>query len=83
MICEKYESLSIVDKIMFTGELLHACMNDDRLFELGQQVIELGHTKGVFNGVQILPQRTDEIPMFNGTMDELNNITITENITNS
>jgi len=72
MICENYEKMSIVDKILFTGELLHACMNDDRLFELGKEIIGLGYIKGVFNGVQILPQRTEE----------LNNITITENITN-
>lgn len=79
MICEKYEKMSIVDKILFTGELLHACMNDDKLFELGKQIIELGMVKGTFDGVQILPQRTDEIPMFKCTMDELNNLKTTTN----
>lgn len=70
MICEKYDKLSIVDKILFTGELLHACMNDDRLFELGKQVIELGYVRGVFNGVQILPQRTDENQITNEIINQ-------------
>lgn len=56
MTCENYNKLTPVEKVIFTGQLLHACMNDDGLKELGDEIIKLAMLKGLFEGVKILPE---------------------------
>jgi hypothetical protein len=56
MLCKSYFELTPVERILFIGELTHACMCDDDLYELGKKLIELGMKKGIFNNVNILPE---------------------------
>lgn len=59
MICNKYSYLSDTDRVLFIGELTHACMSDDDLFEMGQALIDLARQKGLFKSVVIMPNHID------------------------
>ena len=55
MICNKFSELSPLEKVMFIGELTHACMANDEIFEMGQKLIKIGMAKGLFDNVKIMP----------------------------
>lgn len=55
MICTDYEQKTVPEKIIFTGKLLHAVMNDDRLHKIAEDIIKIAEAKGLFEGVTILP----------------------------
>lgn len=55
MICEKYEALSITDRVKFIGELVHCCMSDNTFFDHAQRMIILAESKGLLEGITILP----------------------------
>jgi hypothetical protein len=55
MVCNNYSNLSPLEKVMFIGELTHACMCDDELYEIGYKIIELAKSKGMFENVKIMP----------------------------
>jgi len=55
MICEKFNELSINEKIQYIGKLVHAVENDNFLFEAGNEIIWLANEKGIFKGITILP----------------------------
>lgn len=59
MICNKFSELSPFEKILFIGEITHSTMNDDDLFKMGQELIELAKEKGLFNNVKIMPDNDD------------------------
>ena len=61
MICENYSELSPLERVMFIGELTHACMADDDIFNMGKELIRLGIEKGIFENVKIMPEALDEI----------------------
>jgi hypothetical protein len=61
MICENYSELSPLERVMFIGELTHACMADDDLFNKGKELIRLGIEKGIFENVKIMPEIQEEI----------------------
>lgn len=56
MICEKFNELSINEKIQYIGKLVHAVENDNLLFEAGNEIIGLANEKGIFKGITILPE---------------------------
>lgn len=60
MLCENFENLSHYEKITYIGELLHACQSDNYFFKLGEDIIKSAKDVGLFDGVKILPQVTDE-----------------------
>lgn len=60
MICDKYDSLSHMQKIVYVGELLHSCQSDDDIFLMGLSLIELARQKGLLDGVIILPEHDQE-----------------------
>lgn len=60
MICKGYEQKTVPEKIIFTGKLLHAVMNDDRLHKIAEDIINVAETKGLFEGVTILPDNFTE-----------------------
>lgn len=60
MIHEKYNSLQPIEKVIFTGQILYAIMNDEESFELAEKVITLAKFKGIFNNVEILPERKEK-----------------------
>ena len=55
MLCKNYEQLGHFEKIVYIGELLHACQSDDSYFNQGKAIIESAKRMGVFEGVVILP----------------------------
>jgi hypothetical protein len=59
MLCTKFSELTPREKILFIGELTHACMNDDFMFEVGKEIIKTGTTKGLFDNVKIMPENND------------------------
>lgn len=57
--CTKYQRLLPRERAKFIGELTHACQNDNKLFQMGKEIIRLAEEKGLFEGVVILPEGTD------------------------
>jgi hypothetical protein len=55
MVCENYRDMSPHEKILFIGQLTHACMSNETLFEMGKEIIELAQLLRVFEKVTILP----------------------------
>ena len=62
MICEKYDRLTPIERVSYVGELIHAVMSDNELFDAGNSLINLAILKGLFEGVKILPNDTTDIP---------------------
>jgi hypothetical protein len=60
MICKKFSDMTPVEKVLFIGELTHACMSDDDLHEMGESLIELAKSKGLFDNVKINPPKSIE-----------------------
>ena len=60
MICKSYEEKTVPEKIIFTGKLLHAVMNDDRLHKIAEDIINVAEAKGLYTGVTILPEDFNE-----------------------
>ena len=56
MLCQKFADLNSLEKVMFIGELTHACMNDDHFKEMGDLIINYAKKKGIFENVTILPE---------------------------
>lgn len=55
MLCKNYEELGHFDKILYIGELLHACQSDNEFFNKGKSIIDSAKKRGIFEGVTILP----------------------------
>ena len=64
MICEKFQSLTNVEKIIFIGKLQHACQSSDLFFDMATRLIQRAERKKIFHNVKILPYVTDEIKIF-------------------
>lgn len=56
MICEKFNKLTPNERVMYIGKLVHAVENDSVLFDAGNEIIELAISRGIFDGVKILPE---------------------------
>ncbi len=61
MICEKYQELTVEERVKFIGSITHACMSDDTFFDLAQKAIEKAAERGIFDGIQILPPPIPEM----------------------
>ena len=55
MNCQSYQSLTPKEKAEFIGQLVHAVQNNNDIFKLGQELIELATLKGLFENVVIMP----------------------------
>ena len=55
MLCSEYEKLTTIEKVIFIGELQHACQSDNELFEMANKLLSLAIVKGLFKNVTILP----------------------------
>ena len=55
MVCKNYAELTPLEKVMFIGELTHACMCDEVLYEMGKGIISIASEKGMFDNVTIMP----------------------------
>lgn len=55
MLCKNYDKLGHFEKIVYIGELLHACQSDDNFFNQGESIIKSAKKMGLFEGVVILP----------------------------
>lgn len=60
MICKKFAELTPKEKVLFIGELTHACMNDDDLYALGIEIINEANRKGILENVKIMPDNNDD-----------------------
>ncbi len=56
-LCKEYTDLSYIEQVRLIGELVHAVQTDSELFSLGIQLRDLAISKGVMNGVTILPEQ--------------------------
>ena len=59
MLCNKFAELTPKERVIFIGELTHACMNDDFMFDIGKQIINIAENKGLFDNVKIMPENDD------------------------
>jgi hypothetical protein len=57
--CENYMNLSHIERIRFMVELIHVCQSDDDLFYDAAVLIDAGRAKGLFEGVKVLPELTE------------------------
>jgi len=53
--------MSHVDKIKFIGELIHSVQSDDECFKIAGIIVDSARSKGVLDGITILPEREDII----------------------
>jgi hypothetical protein len=60
MLCNKFSELTTREKVLFIGELTHACMNDDDLYEKGIEIIKVATAKGLFDNVKIMPDHKND-----------------------
>ena len=60
MLSENYSKLTPLERVMYIGELTHACMCDDEIFDMGKELIRMGINKGLFENVKIMPQVEEE-----------------------
>lgn len=61
MLCKNFLELSPRDKILFIGELTHACMNDNDMYEKGKEIIKKATDSGIFDNVKIMPEDDTEV----------------------
>jgi hypothetical protein len=59
MICDEFEKLTPKEKTEFIGQVVHSIQSDSGLYSMGQEIIRLGKIKGLFEGVTILPEDTE------------------------
>lgn len=52
MICKSYLELTEFEQSLYLAKVIHSVTNNDELFKLGKDVIELGLLKGLFNNVK-------------------------------
>ena len=55
MLCEKYNRLLPIERVMLIGELVHAMQSDNQFFEMSLKIIKTAKRKGLFDNVKILP----------------------------
>lgn len=56
MICKMFDELTTPEKYNMIGKVVHALQSDDLIFLEACQLITHAHQKGLFNGVEILPE---------------------------
>lgn len=56
MVCTNFSKLSPREKVIFIGELTHACMNDSEMYEMGVSLIQIATARGIFDNVKIMPE---------------------------
>lgn len=75
MNCGNFLNLDPVEQSQYVGQLVHVCMSDDKLFDLGKELIHMGLMKGLFERVKIGSEAindngnghskgTDELPVY-------------------
>lgn len=56
MMCEKYEELTVVEKIRLIGAVVHCLQSDNALFIKALKLIDEGNKKGILDGVTFIPE---------------------------
>lgn len=56
-LCDKYFDLTPIERVSLVGELVHAIQSDNELFDMANDLIQLGILKGVFINTAILPEQ--------------------------
>ena len=51
----KYQSLTIVEKIDMVGKLVHAIQSNNEMFDLAETLLIKAEEKGLFINIKILP----------------------------
>ncbi len=61
-LCDKYFDLTPIERVSLVGELVHAIQSDNELFDMANDLIQLGILKGVFINTAILPEQDTNTP---------------------
>ena len=61
-LCDKYFDLTPIERVSLVGELVHAIQSDNELFDMANDLIQLGILKGVFINTAILPEQDTKTP---------------------
>jgi hypothetical protein len=59
MLCSKFTELTPKERVVFIGELTHACMNDDFMYQMEKKLIKMADNMGLFDNVKIMPENDD------------------------
>tara|TARA_R110000868_G_scaffold400868_1_gene675601 strand:+ start:6454 stop:6651 length:198 start_codon:yes stop_codon:yes gene_type:complete len=54
-LCDKYDSLSPIERLTLVGEIVHALQSSDEIFDDVQKIIKKAILQGLFIGTTILP----------------------------
>jgi hypothetical protein len=57
--CKKYSELSIPEKTIAIGKIIHLFQNDDHYFDAFMSIIRQAENTGHFEDVTILPESTE------------------------
>ena len=55
MLCEKYERLLPIERVVLIGKLLHAMQSDSEFFDKSVRIIRAAKKRGLFDNIKILP----------------------------
>ena len=61
MLCEKYNRLLPIERVLLIGELLHAMQSDNDFFDKSVRIIRTAKRKGLFDNVKILPDLKNDL----------------------
>jgi len=61
-LCDKCFDLTPIERVSLVGELVHAIQSDNELFDMANDLIQLGILKGVFINTAILPEQDTNTP---------------------
>ena len=61
-LCDKYFDLTPIERVSLVGVLVHAIQSDNELFDMANDLIQLGILKGVFINTAILPEQDTNTP---------------------
>lgn len=60
MLCEKYERLLPIERVMLIGKLLHAMQSDNEFFDKSVRIVRTAKKKGLFDNIKILPNLEED-----------------------
>lgn len=60
MICQEYDNLTSVEKLIMVGKIVHGLQSDSTIFKFTQDLIKMSEMRGLFDGVTINPEQLEE-----------------------
>lgn len=56
MICKSYDNLTVIEKTVFIGQLVHLVQSNELFFARAMQLVVKGAAEGLLDDITILPE---------------------------